>query len=464
MNDATPFLATRRSSQRRLERCAGFGSPLGDLLAIAALGATLASVVCLFAISPITLESRGIGYLSSGGGALVKFHPATFLAIVALALRCLATSAPLRTGWRLLSGDAGIVLLTAAVAVAGVFALFIDKTPVTPLVDTFILPIVIFVLLRDLDPRLTRWLAILVAAILVANSVIAIAEFLRGWRLIHIDIPDEVSADPTSANATFSWQAELSEDWRATAILGHPLVNGLIAGVFMICLAASSAPWLPSILRAPTSALQGASMFTFGARSALILTAALSLWLILAQLVEATAAGARFQPRQIAFALLTTGLLVVGLALLGQSGFLDKTIERFTDDAGSATTRLTMFSLLDTMSWSDLLLKPDQDLVATWRRMYGLEFGIESSWLGLVLTYGAIVSSLLITGLLAFARSVARRSARGGGFVLALYFVLVSVSATLSGKTTTLAMTVALIMLFLRSVPPSLSARRLRSV
>ena len=370
----------------------------------------------------------------------------------------------MRTGWRLLSGDVGIVLLTAAVTVAAVFAVIIDKTPVTPLVDTFILPIIVFVLLRDLDPRLMRWLAILVAAILVANSVIAIAEFLRGWRLIHIDIPDEVTADPTSANAIFSWQAELSQDWRATAILGHPLVNGLIAGTFMICLAASSASWLPLVLRVPMIALQGASMFTFGARSALVLTAGLILWLLVSRLIDATTAGARFQPRQIAFALMAAGLLVVGLAVLGQTGFLDKTIERFTNDSGSASTRLTMFSLLEPMSWSDLLLKPDKDLVATWQRMYGLEFGIESSWLGLVLTYGAMVSALLVAGLLAFARSVVRRSARGGGLVMVLYFVLVSASATLSGKTTTFAMTVALIMLFLRSVPPGLSARRMRLV
>ena len=439
-------------------------STVADLFAIAALAATFAAVICLFAISPIMLEARGIGYLTSGGGALAKFHPATILAAVALVLRCLAAPTPLRTGWRLLSGEAGIVLLATAVTVAGVFAVLIDKTPVTPLVDTFVLPIVVFLLLRDLDPRFTRWLAILVAAILVANSVIAIAEFLRGWRFIHIDVPDDVSSDPTSANATFSWQAELSQDWRATAILGHPLVNGLITGAFMICLVASSAAWLPTLLRAAIIALEGASMFTFGARSSLVLTAVLSLWLLVSRVVAATTAGARIQPRQLALAVLAMGLLVVGVVLLSETGFLDKTIARFADDSGSATTRLTMFSLLDPMSLSDLLLKPDKDLVATWQRMYGLEFGIESSWLGLVLIYGAIVAALLIAGLLAFATSVVRWSARGGGFVLALYFILVSASATLSGKTTTLAMTVALVMLFLRSVPPGLSARRMRSV
>ncbi len=465
MNDATPFLETPLRPKRLLNRHAGgLDFAIGDLLAVAALGATFAAVICLFAISPITLESKGIGYLSSGGGALAKAHPATFLAVAAVALRCLATPSPLRTGWRLLSGDTGIVLLTAAIAVAGVFAVFIDKTPVTPLVDTFMLPIVVLVLLRDLDGRVARWLAILVAAILVANSIIAIAEFLRGWRLIPINIPDEVTADPTSANATFSWQAELSEDWRATAILGHPLVNGLIAGAFMICLAAPSASWLPLILRVPMIVLQGASMFTLRARSALVLTAILCLWLLISEIAGATAAGARFQPRQIAVVLLAAAILVVGLALLNQTGFLDRTIERFTNDSGSATTRLTMFSLLDPISWSDLVLKPDKDLVATWQRMYGLEFGIESSWLGLVLTYGLVVSAMLIAGLIAFAGSVARRSARGGGVVLLLYFILVSGSATLSGKTTTFAMTVALIMLFLRSVPPSPSARRVRSV
>ena len=435
-------------------------SVVRDLFSLAALVATFAAVIGLFAISPLALEAHGIAYISSGGGVLAKFHPSTLIALGALVLRCLASRAPMRTAWRLFSSDTGIVLLIAAVVIAGGFAVFIDKTPVTPLVDTFVLPLIVFLLLRDLDPGLTRWLAICVAVILAINAVVGIVEFLDGWRLIHVDVPETVTSDPTLANATFSWQAELAEDWRSTALLGHPLVNGLIAGAFILCLLAPAAAWLPTSLRLALIALQAASLFAFGARAALVLSFLFGAWLVGVQLVAAVARGTRVNPRQIAIALLGIGVVIVGVTLLSESGFLDKTIERFTHDAGSATTRLTMFSLLDPFSWADLLLKPDKDVVATWQRMYGLEFGIESSWLGLVLIYGIIVTTLLIAGLLAFARSIVGCGARGTGVVLALYFLLVSVSATMSGKTTTFAMTVALVMLFLRRDLPGLTRRQ----
>ena len=463
MNSSAPIRAARRLPRADLRR-ASSSLTIHDVLPVGALLATFAAVIGLFAISPITLEAHGIAYLTSGGGVLAKFHPSTLIAGAALALRCLSARTPLKTAWRLATGDPGVVLLLAAVAVAGLFAIFIDKTPVTPLVDTFVLPVMVFLLLRDLDPVVTRWLAIAVTAVLFANSIIAIAEFLNGWRLIHIDVPADTSADPTRSDLNFSWQAELSQDWRAVALLGHPLVNGLIGGVFLLCLMAPGAAWLPSGIRLCLIALQGVSMFAFGARTALVLTIVFGAWLVCVSIVEGVTRGARLAPRQVAAALLVAGCFVVGLALVSQSGFLDKTLQRFAEDSGSATTRLTMFSLLDPMSWSDLFLKPDKDLVATWQRMYGLEFGIESSWLGLVLTYGIIVTTIIIAGLMAFAHSLLRWSTRGGGFVLALYFILVSVSATMSGKSTTFAMTIALMMLFLRSVPSSSQARRVKLV
>ncbi len=420
-----------------------------DISSRCALAATFVAVVGLFAVSPITLEAFGIAYISPGGGLLSKCHPSTGLAAAALCLRCLGTLAPGRTAWRLLTRDAGVVLLLAAVLIAGVFALTVDKTPVTPLIDTFVLPILVFLLLRDLSPDMRRWLAVIVTAILVLNAAIAIVELLRGWRLVHITVPETVSADPTRSDTEFSWQAELAIDWRATALLGHPLANGLLVGVFILCLAAPGARWLSLLVRTGLIALEGASMFAFGARSALVGTLVCGLWLAGSQIAAAVARGAAFPPRRTIAVVLLASILVTGVLLLGASGFLDKTLERFASDNGSASTRLTMFSLLEPISWADLVFRPDKDVVATWQRLYGLEFGIESSWLGLVLTYGLVVSAILIAGLTAFSLSVLRRSGPGAGVVLLLFFTLTSVTASMSGKTTSFAMALILIMLFL---------------
>jgi hypothetical protein len=173
--------------------------------------------------------------------------------------------------------------------------------------------------------------------------------------------------------------------------------------------------------------------------------------------------GRRIPPRAVAYTLIAIAVAAAALAVVNETGFFDKTVERFTSDAGSAKTRFTMFELFGAFSWSDLFLGPDQDVVATWQRLYGLEFGIESSWIGLALAYGFIITGILVAGLVAFSRSVVRASGKGAAVILAFYFISVSGTASLSGKTTTLAMIVTLILLFLRKevrrLPPHRAAR-----
>lgn len=421
-----------------------------EVFSMLAVLATFAAVVGTFAISPIALEARGIDYIDAGGGILSKVHPSTPIALFAFLLRCLAARRPVHLAWRLVTDDAGVLLLLAGTVVAAIFAAVVDKTPVTPLVDTFILPGLVFVLLRDLDRRTLDRLAALVALVLVANAGLAVIEYLRGWHLIQAPVPPGVTNDPTKANEVFSWKADMASDWRAQALLGHPLVNGLVVGCFMICLAAPGSAWIPLVLRLPLLGLQSFAMLCFGARTALVLSIASAAWLLAVQVASAIGRGVRLTSRQVAPLVLITGVGLVAVLLLTYSGFLDRTIERFSNDAGSATTRLTMFSLLGPISIHDLFLHPDKDLVATLQRVYGLEFGIESSWLGLTLTYGIIVAAIVTVGILALLRSVIRACGRGALAATLFYLVLVSVSASLSGKTTTFAMVVALIVLFLR--------------
>ena len=445
ISDAVFGGSAPRAMQEAAERLG-----LREIFALLALVATFAAVVGIFAVSPIALEARGIAYIDAGGGFFSKFHPATPIAAAAFLMRCLASRRPVHLAWRLMTGDEGILLLLAGTVVAAVFAAVVDKTPVTPLVDTFILPGLIFVLLRDLDRRTASVLAALVALVLVANAGLAVVEFLRGGHFIQVEAPAGVTNDPTKANAVFSWKAEMAMDWRAEALLGHPLVNGLVVGSFLLCLAAPGASWIPLPLRVPLLGLQAVAMLCFGARTALVLSFLGAGWLAAAQAAAAIERGIRFPPRQVALVVLAAGSVFVVFLLLVYSGLLDRTLDRFVNDDGSATTRLTMFSLLGPISYHDLFLHPDKDLVATLQRVYGLEFGIESSWLGMALTYGIIVTAIVTVGILAFLRSVLRACGRGAFVVCLFYLALVSVSASLSGKTTTFAMVVALIVLFLR--------------
>ena len=412
--------------------------------------ATAAAVLALFAISPVTLEYFGASYITPGGSAISKFHPATFVAVAAFALRCLATAHPLRTGWRLVSDDSGVVVMLAATMVAGFFAIVISKTPVTPLIDTFMLPVLFFLLLRDLDGTILKWLAVFIACILCVNAVMAMIEFARGVHFLALQVADNASSDPTRADAVFDWRVDIAQDWRAVALLGHPLVNGLIIGCFIMCLAARGARWIPVEVKGLLLVLQCASMFAFGARASLVMSFAFAGALVIQQCLDALRDGARLTPRVIAIGLVVVALAVGTTEILIETGFFDRTIDRFASDAGSAQTRYTMFELFQPLGWTDLLFGPDQDVVATSQRIYGLEFGIESSWVGLALTYGLVVTSIIVIGLLAFARSVMRVGGRGTMLVLAFYLISVSATASMSGKTTSFAMAVCLVLLFLR--------------
>ena len=75
--------------------------------------------------------------------------------------------------------------------------------------------------------------------LLFANAVVALAEYLLNWRLVTFDLPPGVTGDPRRTDLVFDWRAALDLEWRATALLGHPLQNGLIIGAFVLILGLS---------------------------------------------------------------------------------------------------------------------------------------------------------------------------------------------------------------------------------
>lgn len=437
-------------------RPAGFAAIAADLAVLFTAGA----VIGLFAISSVTLEYFGFAYITSGGGALTKFHPSTPMAFAAIVCRCLATPRPLSTAWRMLTRDAGVVLLLIMVAVLAVYTVAISKTPFTPLFDTFLLPVVCFLLLRGLDPRILRWIAYGVIVVMVANAAIGFFEFVTKKHIFVPSFGDDVSSDPTRTDKVFDWRAEIALDWRAVALLGHPLSNAMIVCCFVACLAAPGARWLKPHVRFPLLLLQTMSLFVFGGRSGMVLAFASLAYFGTTSGLEAIRRGARIGPRGIAFALLSVMIFAIGAAVVLESGIADRMLERFVSDDGSAKTRLVMLNLFQPLSWTQILLGPDQDVVATAQRIDGLEFGIESSWIGLALTYGVVLTAFLVAALLAFCRTVIRNAGRGGTIVFADYLLIVSGMAAISGKSTSLAMVVCLVLLFLRPDHESLSGRR----
>jgi hypothetical protein len=423
---------------------------IAHLVRLGAYLMTMLSIVVFFAISPLVLAKFGINYETSGGSPLAKIHPGTFLAMIALCLRLASSGHPARLLWHLMTRRMGLFLFICSFVVAAIYTVLFLKVPFTPMIDTFFLPILFALLLQDLDERAARLLALVLGVLLFANAAIALAEYLLNWRLVTFDLPEGVTGDPRRTDLIFDWRATLDLEWRATALLGHPLQNGMIIGCFILILACPGAGWIPNGVRFPLLLLELASMVTFGSRVSLSLTLIMGCLLIVRRIAIFLQRRERIKRNVSILAIVSVPAFAGLCAYLAEAGFFDRLIERFGSDSGSAATRVTMFEMFRPIPIHDLLFGPDQAVIATWQRIEGLEFGIESFWVGMPLIYGLIISAVLIIGLACFCYAIIKMSGRGTALILLAFFLTASTSASLSEKTTALGMVTIMILLFLR--------------
>jgi hypothetical protein len=118
-----------------------------------ALALTVAALLVLCTVSPLLLGAHGIDYETAGGSALAKIHPGTYPAVAALMARLGAAPHPWRSLQRLLLAEPGLAIYLAALALMAVYVVAIARTPVTPLIDTFLPALVLTLMaLRSVSP------------------------------------------------------------------------------------------------------------------------------------------------------------------------------------------------------------------------------------------------------------------------------------------------------------------------
>lgn len=394
---------------------------------------TLSGTLCFFLVSPMLLDRWGFNYGLAGGSALEKMHPGTWLILMAFACRAAAEGNPLAFLVAVARGYGALCLYLCGWALLMAQAMLVQKIAFTPLLDTFLMPALLLVLLADLPGAALRRLAGALHAVMAANALIALFEFFTGQRLTPFLV------------AGF----EISGEWRATALLGHPLSNAALTGCYVLVLMAGGWRSLPRGSVLPLVALQTVAMVAFGGRAALVLlllALALKGGLMLLRLL----AGARvpLSSACVAAALLPLGVAVVYGAV--EAGFFDRFAQRFVSDDGSASARLAMVQVLQAFPFGDILIGPDPARLATLVRVEGIEFGIESFWIAMILTYGLAASAALFAGLGLFCLEIARAAGGRGLPVLLYFFAVASTSVSLSSKTVLLGMAVALIVPILR--------------
>ena len=280
---------------------------------------------------------------------------------------------------------------------------------------------------------------------MVLNAVIGIGEFITGERLTPIVASGMVIAD----------------DWRSTALLGHPLANASLTGAYLLSLALGGAKDLPKPFAAGAFIVNAAAMVVFGGRASSVILLVL-LGVLAARGGFRILRGERFDKTAVLTALIVIPIVALALTTLVEAGFFDQFLARFIDDKGSAEARVYMFELFQHLSWYELLLAPDPDQMATLKRIYDLDFGIESFWISFVLSYGIIPGLAFFAALFLFCRDVLRSIRPGGIWVFVFFFLVASTSVSLSSKSTVFAELLLMMLVMFRRPQTEMAHRSVR--
>ena len=381
-----------------------------------------------------------VGYNYDGltGSPATKLHPFTYFIFLALACRIFGSGAPLvwlETKMARRPAALGLLATTALLVVTTVLR---AGPGMAGFIDTFAGPAAFALLLDDYAAEDFRPLSLALHAAMTANALLGLFEF---------------------AHKTLYFPYRLDgvahlEDTRSTALQGHPLMNAALTEVYVVALMAG-ARTMPGVLRVCLLGLQFAALMVFGGRTAIVVS------LAMAPLFAIHAAFATLKRGRISLlgaAAAAAAIPLVGVAVVGvlASGLADKLLMRFSDDNGSAATRVIMFELLQPFSIGDLMIGPDIEHVETLRRHYGLEQGIENPFVHMILYQGAALMAVVFLSLALFFRELLRgRGLRVIGPVAAMA-VLLNASESIASKTDFLD---KLLLIFVCLFPP-LAQRR----
>lgn len=368
----------------------------------------LAFVLALFILSPNLLYAVGVPYTVSAGSQLAKIHPAFYGAIVLLAVFRLRG---VPRGHALGRADAAALVL-AGVAMMAILLVAATTSErgggeLSALVVTYLLPALVVLVLGYANPRTLAAIPALLGVMFLVNSTVAIVESRSGVRLLPFVAGDAI----------------LSFDRRPTALLGHPLTNATLTGGWVLL---SGMRLFRSRLRAVplgVCAFHLLALVCFGGRMALVATVGLlALFVLVITMTRlARGGGGREVLRALGLALLAC--LLVPLVI--RSGLADLVLARFADGRGSDETRVAALQILASLDTTQWWAGVPGSLREALQMRVRSGYGIELSWVALIVIYGLpIAGALLGATLLLLAATSAGRGLPAG--LLSLYFVAVT--------------------------------------
>ena len=369
-----------------------------------------AGIACMLLLNGPLLDLLGWPYSVATGPTVLKLPPSTYLFGFGAAL-ALVTG---RQRYLSLLTKRWFIAYAAAALLLTVRSAFVTQSSggeLSTALVSFLTPCLALICLQmdraDLDRA--GWI---VRMFFVVNSLIALLERVVDHRFI----PSFLDNYPS--------------EHRAAALLGHPLFGAQLTGQLLVILVIAPKRSLPLGLRIAEITLHILAMFAYGGRSALVfLPFILLVNAIFARnsLAEARVSAAQ---RLAPFAMFFIGLIFVFLPI----PFVESTLQRFTEDNGSANTRSAALSILSTLDPHGLLWGIDVYQRQILQKFFNTSQGIELGWVGLIITYGLVAVLPLLVALPVFVLGAARGLNRAAWYTGLFYLIVSAGSAGLASK------------------------------
>ncbi len=409
---------------------------------LAIVGLLLLAVIATFTLSAAMLTNWKIHYLTAGGNFYEKLHPATYFTFLTFGLLLARNSDPVGEIDRMFS-EAKLVIVYMLCWAFLLVQMFLLERPFTVIVDTFLLPVVLCLIIWQLTPSQRKPLVWTVHLTILLNVCVGYYEYFSGHRLIPLTLGDVL----------------VIGEWRSSAFLGHPLTASGLVGAYILALVLRPALCPPIMLRIPLIAFCLGSLMAFGGRTALVTV------LFVMVLLAAVEVLLILRGKQVSLPMVmgTICLLFVVAASIFAAfdlGIFDKMLLRFSSDKGSALARVATFNLLSHFDWHELLMGPNPVRVNALQAQLGLNYGIENFWISCIVQFGIIHTALLTIGLIGFFIEILKRANPAAWAIVLLILVIAASSVSFSSKNIQLAQFIMIITLLLpKAAPPIASAQ-----
>ncbi len=381
------------------------------------------AIVFVFSLSGDLLVLLNISYVTEGGNLLHKIHPSIYVLTLGLAYWV----AFYRNGWAMLLQaslhSSCFYLLLCSICLMVYVTLF--SMPLANPFVTFFGAYLFYTVMILLTPDQRAVVTRVVLIMLLLNSGIGIYEYLQGATLVPATQLDFMTGEYIDAS-----------EWtfiRSYGLLGHPLTSTLLTALFLTIYLVKFLFERVSRLENCVALLAVIALPLFGGRAAIAVFVLIALMALFFKLLVTVRSGRVERVVLIALALALLALPAAAFFAF-QSGLLDPVLERIEDDQGSAETRMIALKMLLDTPFTNLLLGNFDGSLKDRQMMYGTHYGIEVSWIALILMYGAINTALIIYSLYGLSRAAARRFGAHALLPAVFFFVAISSGTGLASK------------------------------